>query len=106
VSRKPVRADHPTVAVGILSAEGPPDVQATSAGKMPAATVSQHPETERGVARSNQAGLANKRRQDAEAPFAWSERRQDAGASVRRDGTGDPSRATSTGRMPAATVWA
>ena len=36
------------------------------------------------------AGLASKRRQDAEAQLAWSERRQDAGANVRRDGTGNP----------------
>ena len=36
------------------------------------------------------AGLASKRRQDAEAKLAWSERRQDAVANVRRDGTGNP----------------
>ena len=36
------------------------------------------------------AGLASKRRQDAEAQLAWSERRQDAVATVRRDGTGNP----------------
>jgi hypothetical protein len=46
-----------------------------------------------GVARADRAGLANQRRQDAEAQFAWSERRQDAEASVRRDGTGHPERA-------------
>ena len=45
---------------------------------------------EGGVARDNRAGLASKRRQDAEAQLAWSERRQDAVANVRRDGTGNP----------------
>jgi len=70
---------------------------------MPASTIGNpgshraHRQIQLGVARADRAGLANKRRQDAGARFAWSERRQDAGASVRRDGTGNPERAVLKG---------